>query len=767
MGKKRGRNRKPSSKVEPKTIDSEPEEGQITETDEGSINSSVNSTPETGNILPQSNQSPFNDTDGSHAATSSKIVIDSAATPQQLTNGLQKSDDAEIEEGEIINSSPTITQTEKTSSEAAIGSDATSQQAVIDANIPTTQQPAADAEQSSTEESATAATTDWGAYKEPTEKTGSEVAIGSDATSQQAVVDVNIPTTQQLAANDDQPSTEEEPTDIQSIISDTTETTLRVSNITSNTKKQDIHQLFGLNNTQYLRETVRSKLFFNVPGKYRTYALITGPRHVMTQLLELDGIEYNSRKLSIEFLDKSTTPYDRVSMRKGLSGLSQSPTSGNIKAKGGIRPVSNAPSGQEESGSSINGIEDELGGTNPEEVGGGSDAIQDRKSMAQVIGEQQYRRQLEDRKRCQLLIDIWSDDEGAPFPGASMVYRLLTEQLGLSEDPSNGVKAIFTPNPNNRWRWLVLFTSEDLKTKFQGRTITLTFTDKKDKMDYTYTFITKGGIRTDPNKLMITVQSSPLIEDEELGSYLQQFGKVIAITRKTHGFAKHIDSGLRRIFLVLHNDVRTRDIPASLRTSDGVWRKLFFRGKLYTCGGCGTKHTYTEGCPTSQQDQQQNCPTSQDNQQPIPEQNATTQQTRDLTITQQNSDNTENTNDTQRKPTATQSGRNRTHTRITEHTSTKQQPNKTTEDKNNRGMENNITGTPVNSQEVDFPLSPCVVNSVTRNTPVTPLSTKDRENEVKLQKTMGKIRNNQTGIQRRRVKQTSPRCIDPRPIWRS
>ena len=138
--------------------------------------------------------------------------------------------------------------------------------------------------------------------------------------------------------------------------------------------------------------------------------------------------------------------------------------------------------------------------------------------------------------------------------------------------------------------------------------------------------------------------------------------------------------------------------------------KLFFRGKLYTCGGCGTKHTYTEGCPTSQHDQKQNCPTSQDNQQPIPERNITTQQTRDSTNTQQNSDNTENTNDVQQKPTATQSGRNRTHSRIPKHTSTKQQPNKTTEDKNNRGMENNITGTPVNSQEVDFPQSPCIVS---------------------------------------------------------
>ena len=195
--------------------------------------------------------------------------------------------------------------------------------------------------------------------------------------------------------------------------------------------------------------------------------------------------------------------------------------------------------------------------------------------------------------------------------------------------------------------------------------------------------------------------------------------------------------------------------------------KLFFRGKLYTCGGCGTKHTYTEGCPTSQHDQQQNCPTSQDNQQPIPERNITTQQTRDSTNTQQNSDNTENTNDVQQKPTATQSGRNRTHSRIPKHTSTKQQPNKTTEDKNNRGMENNITGTPVNSQEVDFPQSSCIVSSVTRNNPVTSPSSKDREFDAKLRKTMDIIKTHQTGNPRRRTKQTSPQCNVARPLWRS
>ena len=138
---------------------------------------------------------------------------------------------------------------------------------------------------------------------------------------------------------------------------------------------------------------------------------------------------------------------------------------------------------------------------------------------------------------------------------------------------------------------------------------------------------------------MITIQSSPLIFDEELGSFLEPFGKIAAIVQKPYSFAQHIDSGLRQIFLTLHEDVKATDIPRSLCTSNGVWRKLSFKGKPYNCQDCGTKHTKTESCPTPQHDnhdQQQNCSTSQDN---SPEDNSrrtdTTQQTRDHTNAQQ------------------------------------------------------------------------------------------------------------------------------------
>ena len=110
-------------------------------------------------------------------------------------------------------------------------------------------------------------------------------------------------------------------------------------------------------------------MFFNSSGKYKAYALVTAPKFVVDRILPLNGIIFNSRNLSME-INKSTTPYDRAAMQIGSSRQSHFPTSGNKNAKGEPRPVPNAASRQEESVSSINRIEDESGGTNPEGAGG-------------------------------------------------------------------------------------------------------------------------------------------------------------------------------------------------------------------------------------------------------------------------------------------------------------------------------------------------------------------------------------------------------------
>ena len=322
----------------------------------------------------------------------SEVAIGSVATPQQSPADLQKPDETEVEEGEIIDetdegtSSPSvITTLEKTgsvapqqadadantqsptpTSEVAIGSVATTQQAPADANtqptskvamasVVTPQHPAADtnANQSSNKgnksnESNVAADTivDWGTYKEPNDNTDNQ-----DTDAQQKRFD-----TDKIRY---EPITHALP-DL-----DATETTLCISNISSDIKRQDLIQLLGLNTTPYSRKTVRLKLFFNTWGKYKAYALATAPKFVTDRLTDLNGMKFNSRQLSIELanVDKSSTLYDRVAMQRGLRGQSHFPSSGNKKAKGDPRPVSNASSRQEESMPSINRVEDELGGT--------------------------------------------------------------------------------------------------------------------------------------------------------------------------------------------------------------------------------------------------------------------------------------------------------------------------------------------------------------------------------------------------------------------
>ena len=124
-------------------------------------------------------------------------------------------------------------------------------------------------------------------------------------------------------------------------------------------------------------------------------------------------------------------------------------------------------------------------------------------------------------------------------PDAGVVYRALTEGLGLSIDPSkDDVKAIYQPDPQNQWKWAILCASEALTNKYQGQEITL------DNNNFTYTFTTNRTVE----HLLITVHSTPLITDKELGNAFKGFGEVVRIIKAGHKFAKHIDNSRRKIF---------------------------------------------------------------------------------------------------------------------------------------------------------------------------------------------------------------------------
>ena len=99
--------------------------------------------------------------------------------------------------------------------------------------------------------------------------------------------------------------------------------------------------------------------------------------------------------------------------------------------------------------------------------------------------------------------------------------------------------------------------------------------------------------------------------------YFRRFRVVKKVVGQSYAFHHQINGGLRRIILLLNEDVEARDISGFMKTSDGIRRKLYFQGKIFYCGRCHSKYTFHEGCPSDQEDEEQ---------QPPPEQNENREQ---------------------------------------------------------------------------------------------------------------------------------------------
>ena len=745
-----------SAKSKTRQSDSELEEGEVPETDYEELTSaSANTTPER-DLIPESTEdpqlevSPSIDADGSKSAVektgSSKITEETEDPPSIHADSVKNAVTEKNGDSKI---------TEETKDSPSIDADSV-ESAVIEKTGGLTEETdnghsrkcsnTADKENSrltSEELQSTSKSIDTNSDTQAVQKTGSSKTGSTDEPIKRPTIEVQVNHAPPLL--------------------DPTMTSIWIGNLTRHTTKEEISQVLGVGTTPFLREHVRIKLYTNSREKSRSYAIISGPKHILDTILTLNGkITLDSRILIIEPISakKSTTPYNPKAMRQERDRQNRLETSEN---NGELRPASRAPSRQEGSVSSTNRVEDKSGEIDSEEVGGGK--TQHATSMAQVARDGHNRQLMEERRRCQLLMDIFNDDEGTPPPSAGIVYEIVTEKLGLSDDPSNGVQAIYRLDPNNPWKWFVLFISEDLKNSLEGKEGIIERTHKEDKTIHTYYFKTrKSPVPAQSQKpLMITVQSSPLISHEELGSYLQSFGKIQAIVDKKYKFAKHVDTGLRLIFITLNPDVKARDLPTFLRTSDGIRRKLYFKGKLYICRDCGTKHTFTEGCPpeASQQDQPEH---------------------------EQNVKITETTNIPQQIHSTETCGRNRTHSPTRKHTNTTQeytnttqQPNKqqhpnknsttnTTGDKNDKGVEDMRAGTPMNTEEVDFPLSPGVISKTPFATPVReargrPSFSKNREID-KLTKSVDKVKTKILSTPQRKVKPISPCCISNRPPFK-
>ena len=93
--------------------------------------------------------------------------------------------------------------------------------------------------------------------------------------------------------------------------------------------------------------------------------------------------------------------------------------------------------------------------------------------------------------------------------------------------------------------------------------------------------------------------------------YFRRFGVVKKVVEQSYAFNHQVNRGLRRIVLLLNKDIKARDIPSFMTTSDGIRRKLFFKGKIFYCGKYHSKHTFHESCPSEQKDEEQQPPTEQ------------------------------------------------------------------------------------------------------------------------------------------------------------
>ena len=76
---------------------------------------------------------------------------------------------------------------------------------------------------------------------------------------------------------------------------------LYVDNLNKNVTEQDLIELFGLQMINYLRNSCHMKLILcSKTSNSRGFAFVTGPEHVLNELLKLNGIEFQEKILVID-----------------------------------------------------------------------------------------------------------------------------------------------------------------------------------------------------------------------------------------------------------------------------------------------------------------------------------------------------------------------------------------------------------------------------------------------------------------------------------
>ena len=73
-----------------------------------------------------------------------------------------------------------------------------------------------------------------------------------------------------------------------------------VENLNKNISEENLYELFGLQNTTYLKENCCVKIVLSKSGLSRGFTVITEADHVCTELIKLNGIDFKLHCLTIE-----------------------------------------------------------------------------------------------------------------------------------------------------------------------------------------------------------------------------------------------------------------------------------------------------------------------------------------------------------------------------------------------------------------------------------------------------------------------------------
>ena len=100
--------------------------------------------------------------------------------------------------------------------------------------------------------------------------------------------------------------------------------TFYVGNLNKNVTEQDLIKLFGLRTTNYLWNTYHVKLILcSETNNSQGFAFVTGPEHVLNELVKLKGREFQEKILVIDEAKKKSSTTSLTPLKQIPVGVSQ------------------------------------------------------------------------------------------------------------------------------------------------------------------------------------------------------------------------------------------------------------------------------------------------------------------------------------------------------------------------------------------------------------------------------------------------------------